>query len=207
MPRFILRAVAGKVRAAGADGALRAFRPCALAEFLTVALQAQIGADTRIKPLRNFSRDRLLCFAVCHSVAFAFETALDSHEDMRAVRGNGSYGRDASKEQYSICTGISDIRKFLEQFAYLHDRSDKGRAEVARKLITRAAISLSRIALSSGTIPPGRKARPRFAGDAASRSSRSTPISRVNDCQPFAHVVSLAGYPQCHHTKKRYGSV
>ncbi len=95
----------------------------------------QIGAGTRITLLRNLRQDRLLCFAVCHSVSFAFQAPLDSHEDMRAVRGNGSYGRDASKEQYSICTGIGDIRKFLEESAHLYDRSDKAQAEVTRKLI------------------------------------------------------------------------
>lgn len=100
-----------------------------------MAFQEQIGADSRVKLLRNFRHDGLLCFAVCHSVAFVFQASLDSHEDVRAVRGNGSYGRDASKEQNSICAGISDIRKSFEQFAHLRDRSDKGRAEVARILI------------------------------------------------------------------------
>ena len=36
-----------------------------------------------------------MCFAVCHSIAFAFQASLDSHKDVRAVRGNGSYGRDS----------------------------------------------------------------------------------------------------------------
>jgi hypothetical protein len=106
--------VASEVRAGGADGALRAFWHCTLAKCVAVAFQEQIGADPRVKLLRNFRHDSLLCFAVCHSVAFAFQSSLDSHEDVRAVRGNGSYGRDASKEQNSICAGISDNRKFLE---------------------------------------------------------------------------------------------
>jgi hypothetical protein len=100
-----------------------------------VAFQEQIRAGPRVKLLRNSRHDRVLCFAVGHSVAFAFQASLDSHEDVRAVRGNGSNGRDASKEQNSICAGISDIRKFLKQFAHLRDPSDKGRAEVARILI------------------------------------------------------------------------
>jgi hypothetical protein len=80
-----------------------------------VAFQEQIRAGPRVKLLRNSRHDRVLCFAVGHSVAFAFQASLDSHEDVRAVRGNGSYGLDASKEQNSICAGISDIRKFLKQ--------------------------------------------------------------------------------------------
>jgi hypothetical protein len=102
---------------------------------LAVAFQVQIGGHPRVTLLRNFRHDSLSRFAVRHSVAFAFQASLDSHEDVRAVRGNGSNGRDASKEQNSICAGISDIRKFLEQFAHLRDRSQKGRAEVARILI------------------------------------------------------------------------
>ncbi len=34
-------------------------------------------------------------------IAFAFQASLDSHEDVRAVRGNGNYGGDISKEQNS----------------------------------------------------------------------------------------------------------
>jgi len=79
-----------------------------------VAFQEQIAADPRVSLLRNFRHHSLLCFAVCHSVAFAFQSSLDLHEDVRAVRGNGSYGRDTSKEQNSICAGISYIPKFLE---------------------------------------------------------------------------------------------
>jgi hypothetical protein len=90
--------VAGEVRAGGADGALRAFRPCTFAKCLAVAFQEQIRAGPRVKLLRNSRHDRVLCFAVGHSVAFAFQASLDSHEDVRAVRGNGSYGLDASKE-------------------------------------------------------------------------------------------------------------
>jgi hypothetical protein len=100
-----------------------------------MAFQEQIGANSRVKLLRNSRHDSLLRFAVCHSVAFAFQASLDSLEDVRTVRGDGSYWRDASKEQNSICAGPSDIRKFLEQFAHLRNRSDKGRAEVARILI------------------------------------------------------------------------
>ena len=48
----------------------------------------QIGAGTRITLLRNLRQDRLLCFAVCHSVSFAFQAPLDSHEDMRADRSD-----------------------------------------------------------------------------------------------------------------------
>src|SRR5260370_25369148 len=107
-------AVDSEVRAGGADGAIRTFRPCTFARCLAVAFQEEVGADSRVKLLRNFRHDSLLCFAVCHSIAFAFQASLDSHEDVRAVRGNGSNGRDASKEQNSICAGISDIRKFLE---------------------------------------------------------------------------------------------
>ena len=99
---------------------------------------ADPGAD-RILLFGNLSPiaavPSLLRHSVIHTIAFAFRAALNSHEDVRTIRGNSSYGRDASKQQDSICAGISDTRKFLEQFADIHNRSDKGRAEVTGKLI------------------------------------------------------------------------
>src|SRR5579862_2935011 len=68
---------------------------------------------------------------------------------------------------------------------------------------TLSAISFKRMALSSGIIPPGFKARASLEGLAESRRSGSTPISRFKDSQPLAQEASLAGYPQCHHTRKR----
>jgi hypothetical protein len=50
-----------------------------------VALQEQIGAGTCIKLIRNFGRDGLLCLTVRHCIAFAFQAALNSHEDVRTV--------------------------------------------------------------------------------------------------------------------------
>jgi hypothetical protein len=51
---------------------------------------------------------------------FAFQASLDSHEDVRAVRGNGGYGRDppsgsAKITQISESQGMFLLRKVLPQ--------------------------------------------------------------------------------------------
>ncbi len=74
---------------------MRTFRLCALANLLAVTLQEQIRADARVELLGNFRLDCLLRFAVCHTVVVALLPALDSHDHVRAVGRNGSYGSDA----------------------------------------------------------------------------------------------------------------
>ncbi len=58
---------------------------------------------------------------------------------------------------------------------------------------TRKAISFSRRARSSGTIPPAFNAPPSFAGDAFSNSSGPMPTPLVNFAQPLAQAASLGG--------------
>ena len=74
-------------------------------------------------------------------------------------------------------------------------------------LRTRSAISFRRRALSSGTMPPGFSACANLAGAAARIFSGCVPICFVNANQPLLQAASLAGYPQCHQTRNKSGSV
>jgi len=180
----------------------------ALAHLLAMPFEQEVGAGTGVKGCRDLRFDSLLGFPVGHTVIFALLPAQDSHEHVRAVGGNRGNRRNACEQQNSVCARIGDAGKLLERLANLGHWSGKACAQVAAKLVLNPdAIPSSRIALSSGTMPPGLSAPASLAVLAERSCAGSTPMDFFSDSQPFAQAASLAGYPQCHHTRKWYGSV
>src|SRR5215472_6861862 len=72
--------------------------------------------------------------------------------------------------------------------------------------LIRALTSFILSARSSGNMPPGLRAAVILAGCAASITSGSVPILLVSSFQPLLQEASLAGYPQYHQSRNRYGS-
>ena len=72
-------AAGGKVTAVGADWALFALRTRAFADFLSVALQKQIGALARLELLGHIRGDRLLRLTIIDAIVLTFLSVEDSN--------------------------------------------------------------------------------------------------------------------------------
>lgn len=138
MPGSAAAAGAGEQGAGIIYWTLRAFGFGALAEVLAVALEEEVGAGAGVELLGDIGLDGLLGFTVGDAVIFALLAALDAHEDVGAVGGNGGDRRDAGKEQDAVGAGIGDIGKLFEELADLGERADEGGTEVVAILILHA---------------------------------------------------------------------
>ena len=101
-----------------------AFGPGALAEFLAVLFQKQIGPLPRFDILGDLARDFALSNLIVRTIVLLLQAAANPDQHMRTIGRNSGDRRDAAEQQYAVNSGIGDTRELLEHFPNLRQRPE-----------------------------------------------------------------------------------